>query len=83
MDTIAALRQLLTATLNLGARGQQLGSASPLLGNLPELDSMAVIGVVAALEDRFGIVIDDEDISARTFATLGSLAAMVDNKIAA
>jgi acyl carrier protein len=83
MDTIAALRQVLTATLNLGARGQGLGGASPLLGSLPELDSMAVIGVVAALEDRFGIVIDDEDISARTFATLGSLAAMVDGKIAA
>jgi acyl carrier protein len=63
--------------LNLGDAGQALDAGSPLLGAIPELDSMAVIGVIAALEDSFGIVVDDDDISASTFATLGSLAAFV------
>jgi acyl carrier protein len=75
-------RELLTDTLNLGAAGKALQAESPLLGALPELDSMAVVSVIAALEDRFGIVIDDDDISASTFETLGSLAAFVEQKSA-
>jgi hypothetical protein len=46
----------------------------PLLGSLPELDSMAVVTLIGALEEHFGIMVDDDDISASTFATLGSLA---------
>lgn len=43
---------------------------------------MAVVSVIAALEERFGIMVDDDDISASTFATLGSLSAFVDDKLA-
>jgi acyl carrier protein len=43
---------------------------------------MAVVGVIAALEDRFGIAIDDDDISASTFETVGSLADFVAQKSA-
>ena len=74
------VKTLLADVLNLGDAGQALSADSPLLGALPELDSMAVISVIAAIEDRFGIVIDDDDISARTFDTLGSLAAFVADK---
>jgi acyl carrier protein len=49
----------------------------PLLGSLPELDSMAVVSVMGALEEHFDIAISDDDISASTFETLGSLAAFV------
>ena len=41
---------------------------------------MAVIGLIAALEEHFDIAIDDDDISASTFATLGTLAAFVASK---
>jgi acyl carrier protein len=76
------VKNLLTDVLSLGPAGQSLTAASPLLGALPELDSMAVVGVIAALEDRFGIVIDDDDISASTFETVGSLADFVAQKTA-
>jgi acyl carrier protein len=76
------VRTLLTDVLNLGPAGAQLGPDSPLLGSLPELDSMAVVTLIGALETHFGIVIDDDDISASTFATLGSLAAFVEQKAA-
>jgi acyl carrier protein len=59
--------------LSLGARADRLDRDSPLLGAVPELDSMAVAGVIAAIEDRFGITIDDDEISGATFATFGSL----------
>jgi acyl carrier protein len=65
---------------SLGDAGQRLNEQSPLLGSLPELDSMAVVSLIGALEERFGIAIDDDDISASTFETLGSLAAFVAAK---
>jgi acyl carrier protein len=76
------VKAVLVDVLNLGDAGRALDAGSPLLGALPELDSMAVVSVIAALEDRFGIVVDDDDISASTFATLGSLAAFVADKSA-
>jgi acyl carrier protein len=54
---------------------------TPLLGNLPELDSMAVVELVARMEGELGIRIHDDEISAETFATLGSLTAFVDGKL--
>ncbi|MES2298291.1 MAG: phosphopantetheine-binding protein [Pseudomonadota bacterium] len=64
----------------LGIQTRQLHSSSPLLGSVPELDSMAVLGVIAALEEQFDIAVDDDEINARHFATIGSLAAFVDGK---
>lgn len=44
-----------------------------LFGALPELDSMAVAGLLTEMEDRFDIIIDDEDIDGETFENYGSL----------
>jgi acyl carrier protein len=64
---------LLDDTLALGGRSSGFTRDTPLLGALPELDSMAVLAVLTALEERFGIVFDDDGISAAVFATVGSL----------
>ena len=53
-----------------------------LFGALPELDSFGVLQVVAALEERFGITIDDDEFGAELFDTVGSLAEFVDTKLA-
>jgi len=53
-----------------------------LLGNLPELDSMAVVSIITALEEYYGFVVHDDEISGETFATLGSLVAFVEAKLA-
>jgi acyl carrier protein len=76
------VKNILIDVLNLGEAGQALDPQSPLLGSLPELDSMAVVTLIGALEEHFGIAIDDDDISASTFDTLGSLAAFVAQKAA-
>lgn len=76
------VKQVLIDVLNLGPAGELLTATSPLLGSLPELDSMAVVSLIGALEERFGIAVDDDDISASTFETLGSLAAFVEQKAA-
>jgi acyl carrier protein len=74
------VKTILIDVLGLGDAGQRLDADSPLLGSLPELDSMAVVSLIGALEDHFGIAISDDDISASTFETLGSLAAFVAQK---
>ena len=74
------VKQILTDVLSLS--GPELNADSPLLGAIPELDSMAVVNLITALEQHFGITVDDDEISADTFATLGSLAAFVAHKLA-
>lgn len=53
---------------------------TPLFGALPELDSMAVAGLLTELEDRLHIVIEDDDIDGETFETLGTLVAFAERK---
>lgn len=77
------VRTILKEALHLGERATRLGPASELLGSIPELDSMAVVTVITALEDQFGFVVDDDEISAETFATFGSLVGFVESKVAA
>jgi acyl carrier protein len=78
--TLSEVKQVLADTLQLGARVESLTADTQLLGNLPELDSMAVVGVIMALEERFDIVVDDDEISADTFMSLDTLATFVDRK---
>ena len=75
------VKALLGSTLQLGKRSNALNASTPLLGAIPELDSMAVVSVITALEERFGIVVDDDDIGAANFETLGSLVAFVEQKL--
>lgn len=83
MDTLARVKRILRDTLNLGDRVEKLTPDSPLLGGLPEFDSMAVVTVVTMIEDELGVTIDDDELSADIFATVGSLADFVARKRAA
>ena len=69
-------------TLGVEDRASTIDAQTPLLGSLPELDSMAVLELVLALEERFDIVIEGEDVTADLFETLGALASFVDGKLA-
>jgi acyl carrier protein len=62
---------------SLGVATARPGADSLLLGSVAQRDSMAVIGAITALADHFGIDVEDGDISARRCATVGSLAAFV------
>ena len=75
------VKTIVIGVLNLGPTGQALDADSPLLGALPELDSMAVVSLIGELEQQFGISVHDDELSASTFATLGSLASFVGQKI--
>lgn len=72
-DTIGVLRDV----LRLGARADDFTAGTPLLGSIPELDSMAVVDLLTTLEARFDLRVDDDTITAETFETVGSLHAWV------
>jgi acyl carrier protein len=69
------------SALGVEERADTIDAETRLLGSLPELDSMAVLVLVHDLEQRFDIIVEDEDLSADIFDTLHSLAAFVDRKL--
>ena len=80
MTTVDRLKSIIGSALHLGERAQALTASSPLLGAVPEFDSMAVVTVLTMIEDEFGLTIGDDDISGEIFETLGALAAVVDER---
>jgi acyl carrier protein len=61
---LESVKDILAEVLSLGSRKALLQANTPLLGSIPEFDSMAVVTVVAGLEEQFNIEIDDDDITA-------------------
>lgn len=82
MAVIDDVKRVLGETLQIGDRVNGFDASTALFGSVPEFDSMAVVTVVTALEEQFDLMVDDDDITAETFATLGSLTNFVEEKLA-
>ena len=68
------LRSVLSDVLGLDrARVDAFDATTELFGSLPEFDSMAVAGVLTELEERLGIVIDDDEVDGELFERFGNL----------
>jgi len=80
MNSLNGIKNILADVLELGERANQFTENSFLLGSLSELDSISVVSVIVAIEDRFGIKFEDNEINASVFTTVGSLTAFVDQK---
>ena len=82
MATLEEVKKVIDEVLQLNGRARDFDRSTGLLGEVPEFDSMAVVTLVTQLEEQFGIMVDDEEISAETFESVGSLADFVDRKLA-
>lgn len=80
MDYTDRIKHILGSALQLGDRAETLSRSTALLGEIPEFDSMAVVTVVTMIEEEFGVSVADDEISAETFETVGSLADFVAQK---
>jgi len=78
-STLEGVKEVIATTLGLEHRAAEFESDTPLFGAMPELDSIAVLELITALEDRFGIEIDGEYITADHFGTIGALSALVES----
>ena len=74
---------LIDSTLNLGGRGMSFDDATPLIGAVPELDSMGVVSLLTAFEDRLGFTVEDDEIDGSIFQTFGTLLEFVKGKVPA
>lgn len=81
MSVFHDVKIVLCSVLQLSDSSTALKMESPLLGALPEFDSMAVVSVLSALEDRYGFFIDDDEIDADVFETVGALVEFVEQKL--
>ena len=81
MDIRKELLSLLDETLNLDGRTSTFQDTTPLLGALPEMDSMGVVAIITAFEDRLGFSVDDDEIDGAVFQTFGTLLEFVSNKL--
>lgn len=75
------VRQTVISTLGLDVQAAQLTADSPLLGALPELDSMGVVLLLTALEDCFDLVLSDDEIDSAWFETLGTLTLAIELRL--
>ena len=84
-DNIAdIMRALLVDVLGVDRdQANMMDHQTQLFGALPELDSMAVAGLLTEMEDRLDIIIDDEDVDGELFETFGSLVEFIEMKLAA
>lgn len=82
MNISQEVLRVVDEVLSLNGRSATFTRDTPLLGAIPELDSMAVVTLITSLEEQFGLVVDDDDIDGSTFATVGSLADFVASKLA-
>ena len=82
MNISQEVLRVVDEVLSLKGRTATFTRDTPLLGAIPELDSMAVVTLITTLEEQFGLVVDDDDIDGATFATVGSLTDFVSSKLA-
>ena len=81
MDIQSDVIAILQSTLGVPEGAIAPHPDTPVLGAIPEMDSMSVVGILASLEEQYGIMVDDDEIDADVFATVGSLTRFVASKL--
>lgn len=80
MTNLTETIEIIAEVLQLGDRAQTFDENTTLLGSVPEFDSMAVVSVITAIEDNFGVVVDDDEVTAELFETVGTLHDFIQQK---
>jgi len=81
MTEINEIKSIIGDVLGLGERVQTFTAGTELIGSIPEFDSMAVVSVLTAIEEHYGIVIEDDEVSVDIFLTIGTLAEFIHGKL--
>ncbi|RVU30743.1 MULTISPECIES: acyl carrier protein [Neptunomonas] len=81
MVALDEIKQIVGEVLQIGDRVDEFDESTMLLGSVPEFDSMAVVMVITALEENYGITVDDDEVSAEVFETVGALQQFVSEKV--
>ncbi len=80
MSLLQEIKNLLKETLQLD-EVVNWDEDTEILGAIPEFDSMAIVTVLTMVEENYGIMIEDDEVSAEVFETLGSLVSFISEKV--
>jgi acyl carrier protein len=81
MNSLNIAKGIVKSCLQLGERVNQFDEHTQLMGALPEFNSLTITTMVAEIETELDCTIEDYELSAEIFETLGSLAAFIDSKM--
>jgi len=81
MDVQSNVIAILQSNLGVSAGAIAPHPDTPLFGAIPAMDSSSALGILLSLEEQFGFSIDDDEMDADVFATVGSLTAFVESKL--
>lgn len=81
MNVGERVRAILDETLGLEGRSASWDDSMGLLGNVPELTSMAIVEVLLSLEEQFEITVADDEMDAESFGTVGTLTRFIESKL--
>lgn len=73
--------QVLERALELDGRTANFASTTRLHGDLPEFDSMAAVDVITGLEEEFGVLLEDDELTPDAFESVGSVTRLVASKL--
>lgn len=79
MSTAEQIRDFLVDEVGFEGERAELSDDHPLL-DAGVLDSLAIVALVEFLEATFEIEIDEDDIVAERFETIGAISDLVDSK---
>lgn len=82
MDAATLAREILRSDLQLGARADRLERDTALMGSLPEFNSLTVVSLISSVEEQLGCSINDDEISAEIFETVGAFTDFISSKMA-
>jgi acyl carrier protein len=79
MDTNQVVEQFILEDLLSGSRNTPIQPTESLV-NSGVIDSLAILRLIAFLEERFGIVVEDDEVIPENFDTMVQIVDMVESK---
>lgn len=83
MNILDSVRKILDSELSLNGKALAFTEDTKLRGTLPQLDSMAIVSVITALEDQLGFEFPEDQLDGAVFESVGSLVDCVTRLLAA
>ena len=81
-NIVEKIAQIITDKILASSSNQPIKADTALLSSGLKLDSITVLELIAEIETEFGVEFQDTDISVDLFQSVGTLAGIVEHKIA-
>ena len=82
MNLTASVLRILDSELNLQGKALHFDESTRLRGSLPQLDSIAIVSLITALEAQLGFEFPEDQLDGAVFESVGSLVRCVSRLLA-